>query len=593
MARVFLSYARHDAPKAQQLANVLGEAGHEVWWDFHLHGGSRFSSEIERALKDAEVVVVLWTPASVASAWVQDEAAEGRDTARLVPVTLDSTKPPLGFRQFQCVDLEAWDRQGRTELLQDLISAVSEVAGEEQGRAQVKARAEIAPPSPSISVCVLPFVNISDDVEQEYFSDGITEDVITDLSKISSLAVVARNTAFTFKGRATDVQEVARTLGVSHVVEGSVRKAGGRVRITAQLIAGGTGHHLWAERYDRDLTDIFAIQDELSHAIVEALQLKLLPEEKKAIEDRSTSNAEAYRFFLMARQQWVGGTLGDPRRDQAIVRICQQAVSLDPGYAQAWALMALAQAELRYWQGSGEDPLPAAERALSLDPDVPEALCVKARHLEELGRQSEANALIETALRLCPDSWEVNREAARMLFRQERNVEAIPFFEKAVALMSSDFHNPITVMGCYSAIGDREGAKRSAKIALERAERALAHDPTNGPAISNGAAALAELGEDERAKDWIERGLLLDPDSQYIRYNAACTLSLRMKDDDAAMDVLEPFFERMGTALQMKHVEADQDFVRLRNKPRFQAMIAATKQRLGLAGVEPNEPATP
>jgi adenylate cyclase len=218
---------------------------------------------------------------------------------------------------------------------------------------------------------------------------------------------------------------------------------------------------------------------------------------------------------------------------------------------------------------------------------------VKARHLEELGRQSEANALIETALRLGPDSWEVNREAARMLFREERIAEAIPFFEKAVALMSSDFHNPITAMGCYVAIGDTEGAKRAARIALGRAEYALAHDPTNVPAISNGAAALAELGEEERARDWIERGLLLDPDSQYMRYNAACTLTLKMKDDDAALDVLEPFFERMGTALQMKHVEADQDFVRLRDKPRFQAMIAATKRRLGLAGVEPNEPSPP
>src|SRR6185437_12844268 len=216
----------------------------------------------------------------------------------------------------------------------------------------------------AISICVLPFVNLSDDAEQEYFSDGITEDIITDLSKISSLEVVARNTAFTFKGKVIDVKEVARTMDVSHVLEGSVRKAGNRLRISAQLVAGDTGRHLWAERYDRDLTDIFEIQDEISHAIVKALELKLLPEEKAAIEERGTSNAEAYRFYLMARQQWIGGTFGDLKRDEAIARICQQAVQLDPNYAEAWALMAIAQAEQRFWHGKDANALPAAERAL-------------------------------------------------------------------------------------------------------------------------------------------------------------------------------------------------------------------------------------
>src|SRR5262249_36311860 len=139
------------------------------------------------------------------------------------------------------------------------------------------------------SVCVLPFVNMSGDPEQEYFSDGITEDIITDLSKVSALLVIARNTAFTFKGKVMDVKEVARAVDVTHVLEGSVRKVGSRVRITGQLIDAATGGHLWADRYDRDLTDIFAIQDEISKSIVSALRVKLLPAEKKAIESRGTS----------------------------------------------------------------------------------------------------------------------------------------------------------------------------------------------------------------------------------------------------------------------------------------------------------------
>ena len=582
MARVFLSYAREDLETAHKLAGVLAEAGHAVWWDRNVHGGANFSEEIDRELKNAHVVMVLWTPASIASAWVQDEAAEGRDSGRLVPAILGSAKPPLGFRQLQCVDLSAWNKQGQKEPIEDLLTAVFKVAKDESPNAD-----DGAATSAPISICVLPFVNMSDDSEQEYFSDGITEDIITDLSKVSALEVVARNSAFTFKGKTIDAKEVARTLEVSHVVEGSVRKAGRRVRITAQLIAGDTGRHLWAERYDRDLTDIFAIQDEISHAIVQALQLRLLPEEKKAIESRGTSNAEAYRFYLMARQQWIGGTFGDLKRDEAIARICQQAVQLDENYAEAWALMAIAQAELRFWHGKDVNALPAAERALSLKPNLPEALCVKARHLEEKGDQEQANTLIDLALRGNPESWEVNREAARMLFREGRIRDSIPYFEKAGSLVASDYYNPAMLMTCYEATGDAEARKRAARLALERAERSLASEPTNGSAIANGSYALAVLGEADRAREWIERGLLLDPDNLAMRYNLACTLTVALKDDEAALDVLQPYFETVNTASQIKHMEVDPDFARIRDHPRFHEMLAGTKKRLGIIARTP------
>ena len=280
MAKVFLSYAREDAPVAKEIAQCIGGAGHDVWWDRHIQGGSRFASEIDRELKGAEVVVVLWTEASVESAWVQDEAAEGRDSGRLVPVTFGGSRPPLGFRQFHTVDLGDWSGNADPRETADLIEAIGKIAGNSQSRtAASTVKEQPAPRGPS--VCVLPFVNMSGDPEQEYFSDGITEDIITDLSKVSALLVIARNTAFTFKGKVMDVKEVAQALDVAHVLEGSVRKAGDRVRITGQLIDAATGGHLWADRYDRDLTDIFAIQDEISKAIVAALRVKLLPDEKK------------------------------------------------------------------------------------------------------------------------------------------------------------------------------------------------------------------------------------------------------------------------------------------------------------------------
>jgi adenylate cyclase len=583
VARIFLSYARDDVDAARQLAGCVSDAGHDVWWDRHLHGGSRFATEIEQALKDAEAVVVLWSVHSLGSAWVQDEAAEGRDSGRLVPVSLGSAKPPLGFRQFQTIDLGGWDGSGAPEALDDLLEAIARTCGSaartESGGRPDKASEKQKKPS----VCVLPFINMSGEAEQEYFSDGISEDIITDLSKVSALSVVARNTAFTFKGQSVDVKEVAKTLGVTYVLEGSVRKAGNRVRISAQRNDGKDGDHVWADRYDRDLDDIFEIQVEISKAIVEALRVKLLPEEKQAIEQRGTNNVEAYNLYLMARQQWVSGNFGDPRRDEAIVRVCTQATRLDPDYAQAWALMALAQAELRFVHGRDENALPAADRALELNSDLPEAHCIKARYLEEEGKADEAEKQIRTALKLDPDSWEVNREAARMLFRRGHTREAIPFFGKAAALMETDWHNPLMLTTCYNATGEEAGLRDAARMVVERAERAVAKEATNGQALAAGANALIILGEEERGLDWSRRARLLDPDNLIMCYNLACALATRMGSVHDAIDALEPFLEGVKTAQNIRHLEADPDLDPLRGDPRYKELLASAKQRLGMA----------
>ncbi|HUG46212.1 MAG TPA: TIR domain-containing protein [Sphingomicrobium sp.] len=581
MSRIFLSYSRENVDAAKQLADCISNSGHEVWWDRHLQGGSRFTNEIDRQLKESDAVVVLWSESSVQSAWVQDEAAEGRDSGRLVPVALGSAKPPLGFRQFHTVDLGSWSGEGKPDAIDDLLAAIESTCRSDS-RTRKADSAETGKRAGKLSVCVLPFANMSGEPEQEYFSDGISEDIITDLSKVSALSVVARNTAFTFKGQSLDVKDVAKSLGVSHVLEGSVRKAGNRVRITAQLIDGAAGDHVWADRYDRDLDDIFAIQDEISKAIVQALQVKLLPKEKSAIESRGTSSVDAYNLYLMARQQWIGGSFGT-YRDQAIVRICRQATALDPDYARAWALMALAQAELRFWHGKEESALPAAERALEIDPDLAEARCVKAHYLEEEGRQEEANKEIEQALKLDPESWEVNREAARMLFRQGRIAEAVPFFEKASALMDTDFHNPSMLLTCYQSLGDEQNRRRAAVIVRDRTERALAKDPTNALAAAYGASALAMLGDHQRAREWIERALLLDPDNLSMRYNLACALIVDLKDTDSALEVLEPFFEQVVSSTHIKHMDADPDFDSVRDHPRFNTMLAEAKARLGLS----------
>jgi len=430
------------------------------------------------------------------------------------------------------------------------------------------------------SICVLPFANMSGDAEQEYFSDGISEDIITDLSKVSALNVVSRNTAFTFKGKSIDVRQVAGQLNVSHVLEGSVRKAAGRVRITAQLIDGSNDNHVWAERYDRDLNDIFALQDEISHAIVDALKVRLLPEEKKAIERHGTENVDAYNLYLMARQSYATGLEGDSRRNEAIIRLCRSAVEIDPNYAEAWALIAMAEMLLRAEVDRGGDGgLAAAERALELNADLAEAHAVKARIFADEKRHDEASREIETALRLDPESHQVNKCAALLIFRQQRIDQSVRYFEKAVALEEEDFGSAGMLITCYLALGNPEAARRSAKITLTRAEKVLAHDPNNGSAMGHGSWALAALGESKRAKEWMKRAVLIDPDNLTMRYNSACALANNLNDKEAALKILGPAFEKMGAGL-LNHSKIDPDLACIRDDPRFKAMSEAAERRL-------------
>jgi len=366
------------------------------------------------------------------------------------------------------------------------------------------------------------------------------------------------------------------------VLEGSVRKAGGRVRITAQLIEGASDGHVWADRWDRDLTDIFALQDEISEAIVKALKLKLLPEEKKAIERRGTDSAEAYDLCLMARQYLASGNT-DRRGLEAVLRLCRRASEIDPNYARAWALMAQAMATLRFRHGSGgEDGLATAERALALDPDLAEAHAVKAGYLHASDRRDEAHAELGLALRLDPDSFEVRASAGYLYFRERRLKEAIAHYEAACALMETAFSPPGMLITCYAAVGDRQGLERAGKIALERAEKAVALDGHNGQALGFGAGALAALGDAERTREWVARAMLVDPENRSMRYNLACALSLHLKDIDGALELLGPYLET-ATWTELGHVEVDPDIDPIREHPRMRALVADAWARVDAA----------
>ncbi|WP_026616470.1 TPR end-of-group domain-containing protein [Ensifer aridi] len=424
-----------------------------------------------------------------------------------------------------------------------------------------------------LSIAVLPFTNMSQDPEQEYFSDGITEDIITDLSKISRLHVVARNTVFTYKGRAVKVKQAAHELGVRFILEGSVRKVGERVRITGQLIDAQTGGHLWADRYDRDLTDIFAIQDEITHAIVDQLKIKLLPGEKKAIESDPTTSVEAYTYYLRGRQfsrTWTRSYLLLARR------MFLKAVELDPNYARAYAGIAECECAIRDWHEKDfplESILEMSARALALDPNLAEAHASRGLALNHEGQTEEAGREFRQALALDPSLYEANLYYGRFLFAQGRFQEAIGFFERAAEIRPDDYFSPMHLMGCYFSLGMDAERRRWARIGIERAQRALERHPENASPAHRGALALAHLGEVERAKEWVARALAIDPDDVVAQYNAACVYSL-LGESERALDLLEIVVPQ-SSSYHLLWFNQDADLDAIRDHPRFRALLDA------------------
>jgi adenylate cyclase len=499
-------------------------------------------------------------------------------------VRFEQARLPMDVRAIHTTDLDGWAENSASPQAQEFLRALGALIARSQASRPAKPGGTSASPprrdSRLYTICVLPFVNMSGDSEQEYFSDGITEDIITDLSKVSALGIIARNSAFVYKQKNVDILKVARELKVSHVLEGSVRKAGGRIRINAQLVDGETNSHVWADRYDRDSSDIFALQDEISEAIVKALKLRLLPEEKKAIERRGTTNAEAHNLYLMARQTYIASQEYDPRTAEAIIRLCARATEIDPHYAQAWALKAIGHEKLRQATGAGAgDGKAAAERALAIDPRSAEAHAINAHILLSEGRPDAAAAAVATALELDPESYEVNRSAGRLNYQLHRHEDAVRYYEKAAGLMEADLNSASMMISCYTALGDLEGMRRSAQRALDRAEAMLVHDPNNSMVAGDSAYSLAALGEGERAKARMERALLIDPDNFNMRYNFACALSVYLKDKEAALDMLGPVFESMTETLLL-YINTDPDVDLLRDDPRYHTQLAATKARL-------------
>ena len=585
MNDIFLSYNREDAAMAKRFADGFAAEGLSVWWDATLRSGEAYDEVTEAALRGAKAVVVLWSPRSVVSRWVRAEATIADRCKTLVPVMIEACERPIMFELTQTAELEHWTGDAGDKAWRAFLADIKFLVG--TPAAPLKAELRVpATASPQLNakpnVLILPFVNMGGDAEQEYFSDGVTEDIITDLGRVAALSLVSRNMAFSYKGKTVATAHLAETLHVSHILEGSVRKSGDRVRITAQLMDAATDTQVWAERFDRTLDDIFAIQDDISKAVVAALKLHLAPEEKRAIERRPTSNSEAYELFLMARQY---GRTGSERMKPLIIRLCQRAVEIDPGFALAWAHLSLAEAEVSQRNAvdySIESALASAQRALEIEPNLAEAHAAMAEALlrganKDLGA-GEPN--IVTALRLDPDCFEANMIAGHIYIGQHQWEAAVQYLEIACTLDQDAYRPAGMVIQAYSGLGDHDNALAAARRALARCEKILAIEPDHGGALGFFVMALVELGEVDRAREWTRRAVLFDPDNIRLQYNLGCAMAT-LGDAHAACDLLDGVIDKVNVSWLL-WLNVDNDLDPIRDHPRFVAVMAKARKRLKL-----------
>jgi serine/threonine protein kinase/tetratricopeptide (TPR) repeat protein len=421
------------------------------------------------------------------------------------------------------------------------------------------------------SIAVLPFVNMSADPENEYFTDGIAEEIINALTKIQALRVASRTSSFAFKGKNQDIRKVGEQLNVTTVLEGSVRKAGTKLRVTAQLVNVTDGYHLWSDRYDRELQDVFAIQDEIAGNIVRALRVVLSDAEKRAIEKAPTANVQAYDYYLRGRQFFH-----QFRRTgmQFARRMFERAIEVDPSYAIAYAGVADCCSFLyMYWDGSkanleGADS--ASRQAMALDPELAEAHASRGFAVSLSKQYDEARREFETAIRLDPKLYEAHYFYARACFQEGKLEEAVRHYRDASRVRPEDYQALVLMAAPLKALRREAEAREAMRNGLAVAEKHLELNPDDARALYLGAGALVQLGDRERGLDWTRRAYAIDSEDPGVLYNVACSYSNMGQIDDAIACLEKAVQNGFG---HREWFENDSDLDPLRDDSRFQALM--------------------
>jgi len=421
------------------------------------------------------------------------------------------------------------------------------------------------------SLAVLYFENPGGAKEDEYFRDGITEDIITELSKIKELWVLTRSAVMAFRDKPVTAPQVGRELSAAYVLEGSLRRAGNQLRITARLVETATARSIWAERYDRKLEDVFAIQDEIAQSIARALKVVLSEQEKRAIAKAPTADVQAYDYYLRGRQYFHQFR----RKSFDFARqMFARAIVIDPAYARAYAGVADCCSHLYMYWGASNDDLREAEaasrKAVELDPELAEGHVSRGLALLMTKKYDAAESEFQTAIQLDPKLFDASYFYARACFQQGKLEEAARLFEDACRVNPEDYQAPSLLSQTYVTLGRKLEAEAYEQRGLRIIERHLELHPEDARALYFGGTALVRVGHRERALEWTHRALSLDPDDPAVLYNVACNYVMLDKITEA-LDCIEKAFAQ--GEWYKAWAEHDSDLDPLRSHPRFQALL--------------------
>jgi serine/threonine protein kinase/Flp pilus assembly protein TadD len=495
------------------------------------------------------------TSAEVASAILRDAPHPIADRRPDIP-------EPLARIVLRCLEKEP---DLRYQSAADIQVALSKIGESVQGR-----KTDGRP-----SIAVLPFVDMSPEKDQDYFCEGLAEELINALVNVEDLQVASRTSAFRFKGAQSDIREIGRRLGVNTVLEGSVRKAGSQVRIGVNLVNIEDGYHLWSSRYDRELKDVFAIQDEIAQKIVEALQVTLSPKAKsKQAEKAAPADVQAYDYYLKGRKFFYEfRAKGFELARQMFAR----AIVIDDKYARAYAGVADCCSILYSYFDSSEANLKEADtasrKAVEIDPESAEAHASRGLALSLMGKHDEADREFRRAIELNAKLYEAHYLYARALFSRGRHEEAAQQFEEACKVNPEDYQARMFLAQTHQKLGKRAMAAANLKKSVEAVKKHLAFHADDARALYLGAAGLVDLGELEVAQEWVAKALQIDPDDALVLYNVACIYA-QLGDYDQSLTCLERSFKISGSTTFLSWMKNDPYFDPVREHPRYKALVA-------------------
>lgn len=506
--KIFLSYARADRAWAERLIRALGTDRFDIWYDGLLEGGENFLPTTEAALEGADAVIVLWSKISVASHWVRDEATSGRDRRRLVPISIDGSLPPLGFRQFQVLDMSSWAGKPGDDVFK-VVSAIAAVTGAEPplattpasppqrkpDRRQLLAGGGVvlagaiglagwrlwpggeagAPSATANSIAVLPFRNLSGDTGQDYFAEGLTEELRTTLSLNRQLLVSGAGSAGNFRAPDADTRQIARTLGVSNLLTGSVRQTSDRVRVSARLVDGVSGFERWSQTFDRAMADVLTVQAEIARAVADALISTLAKDPDWRTErPGGTRDARAFDAYVKGEALYqIGSSQGDA---QALAAF-DKAIAIDPGYGAAHAARARTLAAIA-----------------NQEADIARAT----------QRRSAALDSARKAIEIAPEMARGHAALGYLLMSQLDVAGARQAYQRSFELGLGD----APILAAYAEFAANVGAFDNAEAAIRRAKQL---DPLN-PTVFRNAGIVAFAARRYRdAREPLETALSLNP----------------------------------------------------------------------------------